>query len=251
MRRGMWATAVLVLSAAVAGAWAGPWFRDGPAPPPSGPWPMTATVQVNMCTKNAIDPRCDGGPLATKKDGEAVLARLRLIPGISRARITREPGGVGEAAFVKAGLADRDDFPSLKAVVEAMPGVGKAIGLATDFWTGKTEVGISLCPEKGVVDSGPCAGRGPATEDEKDTIYQRLRELPEVAVVYFADLAFVSREARHSARGGMSGGWELVLSNPPEEFHVKLAGGGEAAAEKVRKLAEGLPGVFAAPWGDA
>ncbi|WP_336208724.1 hypothetical protein [Nonomuraea sp. LPB2021202275-12-8] len=250
MKRGMRVVGVLVLLTAGCGARVGTLLDDAPTPPPSGPWPMTAGVKIGMCTKDAVASRCAGRPLATKADGVAVLARLRTFRGISMGRIASGAGGREEGAYVTATLADRDDFPRLKASVERMPGVGGVTGWPTDFWTGKTEIGISLCPAKGVVDTEPCAGRGPATEGEKHAIYRRLRELPEVAAIYFADLAFVVREARHNARGGMSGGWELVVSNPMEEFHVKLAGGGEAAAEKVRKIAEALPGVWMAPWGE-
>lgn len=226
-------------------------MRDGPLPPPDGPWPTTVRVQIDIRTKDAVHPRCDGRPLAKMADAQAVLAKLQTFHGISHARIPEGLDGWGKGMFVNATLADRDGFPALKASIEQMPGVGLAMGWPTQFWTGKTEIEISLCPEKPAVDSGPCARRGPATEDEKDMIYRRLHELPEVAAVYLADRAFVVREARHNARVGMSGGWELVVSNPSEEFHVKLAGGGQPAAEKVRKLVEGLPGVFMAPWGAA
>lgn len=252
MRRWTVVTAVLVLVAA-GGAWAARvGFRDGPLPPPDGPWPMTAKVQISMCTEDAALPECEGRPLATTKQGQAVLDKLQAMHGISEARITR--GLDGDVAYVNAALAGRDDFPAIKAAVEQLPGVGKATGWPTGFWADKSDVEISLCPRKEPGDSGLCAGRGAATENEKETIYQRLRELPEVGEIYFADSAFVLREARHNARGGMSGGWNLMESDPFEQFQVRLAASGsqgrqlraEDAAEKIRKLAEGLPGVWMA-----
>lgn len=238
--RKLWiAGAALVISGGGGGAWVWASGDHGPSDPPDGPWPMDTLVDIRLCGK---DPQMDDGKckdVVTEAQKQAVLAKLQSMPGISEAWASTYDNDLGGS--VKGRLVDRDRFPAIKTVVDGMPGVVKAYSRPKDFWVGKSDLEIILCPTKG------CQGRGAATDAEKDAVYQRLRQLPQVAEVYFADREFVARVARHNARSGGSGGWELEAADPHEEFHVRLVQpSGRAAAERIGEVIKAMPGVWMA-----
>lgn len=242
--RKVWIAAAVMLVVGGGGVWVWASADHGPSDPPEGPWPMDTLVDIRLCGK---DPQMDDGKckdVVTDAQKQAVLARLQGTPGISEAWASTYNNDLGGS--VKGRLADRDRFPAIKAAIEGMPGVVKASSRTKNFWVGKSELQVALCPTKG------CQGRGEATDEEMDAVYQRLRQMPEVVEVYFADREFVAKVARHNARGGASGGWELEAADPHEEFHVKLVqpSGKEttlATAERIGKVIKAMPGVWMAP----
>lgn len=230
-------TWVVVGAAAVlaGGAWVWASADHGPLSPPDVPLPKSATVQVTLCLKDSPYAECEGRETATKQARQAVVARLGSLAGVTSA-----------GALVVGQLVDRGAFPELKGAFEGMPGVAGVTARPTTFWEGKTEVRVELCgPKMSLTQCGDPGAQTSATDEQKDAIYERLRNLPDVAEVYVADRNFVEDEARNYLKDGMSGDWQDRADDPNEQFHVKLVQQRDlrSAAERVNGAVGGLPGV--------
>lgn len=217
----------------------------GPSDPPDGPWPKTATVQVAFCVKDSFYDECTGREPITDQERQAALAKLGAFEGVSE--VTAPQGGPTAVAM----LADRGDFPRLKSELEGLNGVAGIVATPSLFWTGKADVRIELCgPKMSIMECGTGGSRPSASEEEKEAIYQWLRKVPDVSVVYLADRDFVAEEARAYLGDEMSGEWQELVDDPNERFHVKLGPMTHAerkqAADRVIEMIGDLPGVKSA-----
>ncbi|MFI6323314.1 permease-like cell division protein FtsX [Nonomuraea sp. NPDC050556] len=228
---------VVVGAAAIVagGTWVWASAGHGPLSPPDVPRPLSATVQVTLCEKDSPYAECEGRGVATKEDRRAVVGRLGSLTGVTSA-----------GALVVGQLADRGAFPALRASFEGMRGVAGVTARPVSFWQGRTEVRIELCgPKMSLTQCGDPGAQTSATDEQKDAIYERLRNLPDVAEVYVADRNFVEDEARNYLKDGMSGDWQDRADDPNEQFHVKLVQQKDlrGAAQRVSDAIGGLPGV--------
>ncbi|MCT9928812.1 permease-like cell division protein FtsX [Planotetraspora sp. A-T 1434] len=258
------ALSVLLLAGASVGGWLLYQRSRQPLPPPEGPWPQTGYLTVFLCRED--DPleacRDRGGITAEEKRAvEAVLRTSSVIKkfrfetqeeALAKFRATILPKAMKEdpsrAALLKdveaadlpasyRGTLGAGDWNTVVQRLERLPGISNSYLYHENFWLGKTDIWIPLCPQVGSY-LVQCTGHGKATAAEKQAILDRIRGLPGVDVVYFEDSAHGLKVFRHFWWNG--GG----VDNPaqvPESFYVKFAK--PPVTRDIAKSLAGLPGL--------
>ncbi|GII62222.1 hypothetical protein Skr01_23070 [Sphaerisporangium krabiense] len=247
---------VLLLVALGAGVWFVRRPPAGPLPPPDAPWPASGTATVYLCKENSALNTC-GEDEATSAQRLAIERTLRGLPEVSAVRLKSRAEALED--FKASGMSDRlpwevreTDMPESFAVnltatgdfsrkVENMPGVSNIYVNGTNFWAGKTNVAVWLCPEKPVVKESRCVGRGAASASERTAVYQALSALDGVGPIYLEDRG-------HAAKNVM---WVMETHPPgttkplpyiPETFHLLLDA--PDAVARVERAVGHLPGVY-------
>ncbi|GLX04471.1 MULTISPECIES: permease-like cell division protein FtsX [unclassified Microbispora] len=128
------------------------------------------------------------------------------------------------------------------AVGMALLGVGlminSQVSKLTGFWSDKVELSVYLCTKGSPFE--PCKNRGAVTQEEKGTLEQTIKALPDVERVQFENQA----QAFKNFQSTESNTLLLSVTKPedmPESFRVKLKDPEKAAA--VASSLKGQPGV--------
>ncbi|GLW96037.1 permease-like cell division protein FtsX [Microtetraspora sp. NBRC 16547] len=227
-------------------------------PPPAGPWPETGTFLIFLCEDDSARgwERCEGGGAATVEETRGIERALASLPEItSYGRRTREEAlaiarqdyRVGELITVDnmpdvayGGTLARGDWRALLRELADLPGVGVVDTHRDNFWWGKADVSVTLCPEDAAHRFAKrCEGRARATESEKEAVLDRIRALPGVEKIYVEDPAHAAKVRDHAEWMMPFGGGDLA--ELPEAFYLKLADTG--TYPQVEKSLAGMAGV--------
>ncbi|MFF5210024.1 permease-like cell division protein FtsX [Streptosporangium sp. NPDC000396] len=240
----------------------GPWAGGQKmSSPPDGPWPQDADFILHLCQANSVFENCHERAI-TAKQRRALRARLEAMPGVTEVKF--ESRAQAWANFKKAfgddeitisairpsdmpesfsgTLRRRADAALFKAEMEKAPGVSTATIWGGNFWEGKADIGVTLCGKEKPYD-GPCAKRGPVTQQEKAAIEGRLSGLRQVQQIYVEDAAHARRVSEYSWMGK-----KFRTSMFSEGYYIRLTDPGDAQA--VLGAVEDMPGVlYAYPLG--
>ncbi|WP_370024013.1 permease-like cell division protein FtsX [Planotetraspora sp. GP83] len=261
---GVVALSVLLLAGVSVGGWVLYQRFRQPLPPPEGPWPQTGYLTVFLCREDdPFEPCRDRGGI-TAEEKRAVEAVLRTSSVIKKVRFETQEEALAnfratilpkamkedpsraallkdvEAADLPAsyhGTLGAGDWNTVVQRLEGLPGISKFYLTHENFWLGKADLWIPLCPQIGGY-LEPCTGHGEATAAEKQAILDRIRSLPGVDVVYFEDSAHGLKVLRHS---WWHGGGTDNPAQVPESFYVKFMK--PPVTRDIAKSLAGLPGL--------
>ncbi|WP_433353365.1 permease-like cell division protein FtsX [Microtetraspora malaysiensis] len=252
------ALSMVVLLAGAAGGARDPYDRGRwPLPPPDVPWPETGTFLLHLCddARTKVWETCEGGGAVTDEERwviERTLASLPEITSYGRTTpeeslaIARQDHRVGDVLTVDlmrdsyGGTLGRGDWRALLRTLGDLPGVGVPTVFRDDFWWGKADVSVALCPETSLYELWRiCEEHGLATASEKEAVYDRIRRLPGIEKIYAEDPAHAAKARNHIS-------WQMPfgdgpLDDLPETFYIKLADPGTAA--RIEKAVAGMSGV--------
>ncbi|MFC4058019.1 permease-like cell division protein FtsX [Planomonospora corallina] len=223
-------------------------------PPPAGPWPKGAEFTVFLCRNGDAFDRCRERAI-TAEQRRALRTRLKAMPQVGKVRFESrleawkkfKAENKDNRTLLSAMSADdmpesfrgrlhrRADVAPFTSAIRKMPGVSNIQSWGGRFWTGKADVRVSLCGRK--AEEGPCAGRGPVTEAEKDAIETRLSALREARRIYAEDTAHAKRVFEYF----WANDTKFPIGIFQESYYVKLADRRDARA--VIEAVEGMPGV--------
>ncbi len=229
-----------------------------PLPPPDGPWPETGELSVFFCARSTVFDACDERGAATSREIRRVRALLAASPEVRKVRFTSQAEELRrerkmsrdrpdlmegmEAADMSAYYSARvglGDWPALVRRVSASPGVSNAFVIRDDYWPGKADVMVQLCPRADLSEGQgePCEGRGLATLAEKNAILDRIGDLPGLEKVYF------------QARSHQAPMWRRRIvpeedfgAYLPEVFYVKFTT--PPVLREVKRALRSAPGVL-------
>ncbi|MFI6596237.1 permease-like cell division protein FtsX [Nonomuraea sp. NPDC050536] len=246
---------VLVLAALAVGGWMR--FRppSGPLPPPDAPWPVTGTLSVYLCSKDSALDNCHH--VTTIEQQERLEGVLRGTRGVSALRLEGQLEAWGR--FVanyghdKTLIADTrpSDMPVSfrgevadvwhfsKAWLEKLPGVARVHVEAADFWVGKSDLEIRMCPQETVGQDSQCKGRGEASDQEKASVYKALRGVDGVDDIYLEGHEHAVANLRNILMDKK--GLGDAAAQVPEIYQVTLES--KDVAERVRRVVGRMPGV--------
>ncbi|WP_157544738.1 permease-like cell division protein FtsX [Microtetraspora fusca] len=228
-----------------------------PLPPPRGPWPETGTFLLHLCqdTSAEVWEWCAGGGAVTDEERWVIERTLASLPEVTSygrrtpeemlaiARQDHRVGDILTADLMREGYGGtlgRGDWRSPLRALADLPGVGAPIAYRDDFWWGKADVSVALCPETPIYGfTRPCEGRGRATDAEKEAVFDRIRRLPGIEKIYAEDPAHAAKARDHVS-------WQMPfgsdrLDDLPETFYIKLADPGAAA--RIEKAVAGMSGL--------
>ncbi len=246
---------------------------DGPGrlvpllPPPDGPWPETGTFSAFLCDeKPSVWRACQVRESVPLTDGEkaAIEVALAAMPEVTGFRFEtreeafanlkkeRETGiGVDVASRAVLDTMDASDMPesyrgelgpgdwrAAMDRLENLPGVSNVSANLDSFWEGKADAVVAMCPRK-VSGIPACEARGRATESEEQAVSGRIRRLPGVEKLYFANWMRALREFQHSSWKPIGSVAERSLA--PDAFYVKLAD--PSTYPQVEEALTGMAGV--------
>ncbi|WP_152990211.1 permease-like cell division protein FtsX [Sphaerimonospora mesophila] len=195
-----------------------------------------------------------------RHDVERLLANMpeigeyrRMTPEEALA-IARQDFSVGYAltagmmSGTYGGTLARGDWRRALRQMLGVPGVAAMESFRDDFWWGKSDISIRLCPESAAF-SGNCEVRGRASEEEKQIVLDRIRALPGVGTIYFEDAKHALVVVRHAQ--WLDSRRYADSSRMSEAFHVKFTGTWDFS--RIEKTFTELPGVAkvvrdASPW---
>ncbi|GAA0982373.1 hypothetical protein GCM10009555_052220 [Acrocarpospora macrocephala] len=217
--------------------------------PPPESWPTQNRFYIQVCANKVRTPRC-AGKNATKADLMAIMlvrdprtTALRPYDSLERYhRRTNEylfddaPSGRlprTDVNFFVGSVRNPADLQPIMTLYREMAGVDWVDPLPVNFWEYNADVQVGLCGTLG------CAGRGPATDAEKEAILARVHALPNIEAVYFEDLAHL----RRTYETNFADAEPLYTARAPygESFYVKLKEWG-SAFETIRLLGT-MPGI--------
>ncbi|MFC4531568.1 permease-like cell division protein FtsX [Sphaerisporangium dianthi] len=232
-----------------------------PLPPPDAALPVQDRFTVSLCQGRFF--RCPSGTRGAEaaKDTRRLEERLRAIPGVVSLRfVSREAryqrmsdktyidpdGRTGRITLdmmqdtFEGVLRDPALFGQVAEQARRIAGVERADRLPTDFWQGRADVTVTLCRNDPARVCAPLKHR-PLTEEEKQAILDRIREVRGVEKVYFEDQSHALRLERHYYPEGSPYEGPILLGDMNESYHVKIAG--PDAARRVREALKGVTGV--------
>ncbi|GAA4194376.1 hypothetical protein GCM10023074_16900 [Microbispora amethystogenes] len=212
-----------------------------------------------LCVPADVFPACKGRGAATAREIRRVRALLTTAPEVGRIEFvsradelrverkmfknrpdlleTLELEDMRQQYSVRIGPGD---WPALVRRMSASPGVSNALVIRDDYWPGKADVMIQLCPQEwpfeGLGLGDPCEGRGWATLAEKNAVLDRVDDLPGLERVYF------------QARSHQAPMWHRrhVPDSDPvpgsEFFYLKFAT--PPVLSEVKRALRGAAGVF-------
>ncbi|WP_067172551.1 permease-like cell division protein FtsX [Microtetraspora niveoalba] len=231
-----------------------------PLPPPDGPWPATGTFLIHLCRDDsaATWEACEGGGATTDAERWVIEGTLASLPEVATyGRMTSEEalaiarqdwqiGYILTADLMResyGGTLRPGDWRALLRTLAGLPGVGVPIAYRDDFWWGKADVSVALCPEVSLDRfARACEGRGRATEAERQAVLDRIREVRGIEKIYVEDPAHAAKVRDHLEwHGGRASYAKGPFDEFPETFYVKLADPGAAA--RIEKSVAGLAGV--------
>ncbi|WP_432930216.1 permease-like cell division protein FtsX [Microbispora sp. CA-135349] len=227
-------------------------------PPPDGPWPETGQLAVYFCARSTVFDACNDRGVATRGEIRKVRALLGAAPEVEKVRFvsqaeqfrrTREALRDRPDLLEGADPADESasyaarvgpgDWPALVRRLSKAAGVSNAFVIRDDYWPGKADIMVQLCPRADLSEGqgGLCEGRGLATLAEKNAILDRIGDLPGLEKVYF------------QARSHQAPMWrrrrvpeEDFAAYLPEVFYVKFSI--PPVLSEVRRALRGAAGVF-------
>ncbi|MEV4294976.1 permease-like cell division protein FtsX [Microbispora rosea] len=211
-----------------------------------------------FCTRSTFFDACNDRGAATRGEIRKVRALLRAAPEVEKVRFvsqteafrrTREglrnrpdlleyadPADEPASYIARVGPGD---WPALVRRLSHAAGVSTTFVIRDDYWPGKADVMVQLCPRADLSEGqgGPCEGRGLATPAEKNAILDRIGDLPGLEEVYF------------QARSHQAPMWrrrivpeEDFAAYLPEVFYVKFSI--PPVLSEVRRALRGAAGVF-------
>jgi cell division protein FtsX len=223
-------TAVLALAGLGTGAWLT--FRPppGPLPPPDVPWPTMASITVFPCSKTPVTEKC-GDRVVTDAGKREIERAIRAMPEVTELPFEskaeafknfRETFTDNTALIAATTESDMpESFRGTASVttgevvrkIKALPEIANLYVFGTGFWSGKTDLGITLCPQ------GEKNGVGEIYFENREHAAQ--------------NLAWVMHMDRRKAN--------LFSAAIPEAFHVRLDD--PEATEQLEQEIGKLPGV--------
>lgn len=229
-----------------------------PLPPPDGPWPETGELSVFFCARSTVFHACDERGAASSREIRRVRALLAASPEVRKVQFTSQAEELRrerkmsrdrpdlmegmEAADMSASYSARvgpGDWPALVRRVSASPGVSNAFVIRDDYWPGKADVMVQLCPRADLSEGQgePCEGRGLATLAEKNAILDRIGDLPGLEKVYFQARSHQAPMWRRRIVPEEDSGAYL-----PEVFYVKFTT--PPVLREVKRALRSAPGVL-------
>ena len=118
----------------------------------------------------------------------------------------------------------------------------KQVNRTRSFWQGRVEMSVYFCTSTSTQYNPVCKASGPATQQQKDALQQRLGSMPQVKFVKYVSQS----EQYQQFRQEFSNEPNLVDNTPnnaiPDSLEVKLKDP-QAGYSVVASAAEGAPGV--------
>ncbi|MCC5580432.1 hypothetical protein IMZ11_32920 [Microtetraspora sp. AC03309] len=225
-------------------------------PPPDGPWPETGTFFLYLCEDDRAWAGCAGRGAVTVGELRGIERALASLPEITSYRrrtreealaIARQDYRIGAILTVDfmphityGGTLARGDWRALLGELADLPGVGASGAYRDNFWWGKADVSVMLCPKDAVHRSAKrCEGRGRATEAEKEAVLDRIRAVRGIEKIYLEDPAHAAKARDHVEWLMSFGGGDL--DELPETFYLTLAD--PSAVARIEKSLTGMAGV--------
>lgn len=245
-------TAAIVLLALIAG---GGWHlyqqSRKPLPPPAVALPEQVRFAVWLC-REEICP-----DLGTPRPGDVsrVEATLRSMPEVAsvsflsgesqRSRHSGvDPSGRRASPtfsdMFHGSLRRSSDFPAVAARLSTLTAVAEIRRVPTDFWFGKADVTVTLCGSSSAEACSPFLIQD-MTEEQKQAILDRIREIDGVQQIYFEDRRHALTLQQHYHPENSRSDPPLILAAMKEAFQVKMSGAN--AFTLVQQALDGVLGV--------
>ncbi|GAB3156631.1 hypothetical protein GCM10027161_63550 [Microbispora hainanensis] len=211
-----------------------------------------------FCARTTFFDACNDRGAATRGEIRKVRALLGAAPEVEKVRFvsqaeefrrTREalrdkpdllegadPADESASYIARVGPGD---WPALIRRLSRAAGVSTAFVIRDDYWPGRADVMVQLCPRADLGEGrrGPCEGRGLATPAEKNAILDRIGDLPGLEKVYFQARSHQAPMWRRRIVPEEDFGGYL-----PEVFYVKFRT--PPALREVKRALRGVAGVF-------
>ncbi|WP_049558164.1 permease-like cell division protein FtsX [Nonomuraea sp. SBT364] len=224
---------------------------------PQGALPQQTRIWVILCGAGSPQETCAGdfGADGVKIAVEEVLKEQTYVTSVrfvssedafrwSRLAKLPEEMATGEhdgPQWFEVTLKDSATADAVAKVMDDFPGVAATTKFPVDFWAGKAEINVMLCPRKqsATLPAASCTGRGAATVDEKRAIGELLGALPQVQRFYFVNHARATLEDDNQSTVFSAG--RTHPDEIEESFKIKLAAA-RPSDDLIRKL-KAMPGV--------
>ncbi|WP_066361275.1 hypothetical protein [Herbidospora mongoliensis] len=233
------------------------------------PWPGGGDLAIFLCEEGSLNGACEAGP-ATPDQRRAIQATLEGDPRLAavrysspeqtltywetRAAATRSKDPSEESpelrlsemsGSVNARVLRAADLAAVEADHARFPGAWLVSLTPRAYWDDKGDTFVTMCGNQGEFASSACAGRGAATEAERQAVEDALEDI-DGAVVYRQSPAFtlwteVELDARRDDADGPRGEWDVVETDYYSDSFVADLPGTPGAALLDRLI--GMPGV--------
>ncbi|WP_157245044.1 permease-like cell division protein FtsX [Nonomuraea typhae] len=224
---------------------------------PEGALPQQSRIWVILCGKGSPQKTCalNVGADFTRTSIEDVLkdkayvTSMRFVSSQDAyrwSRLAKLPeemvaGELDGPQWFEITLKDVSTAGAVAKVMGEFPGVASATRTTVDFWAGRAEINLMLCPRRqsDVLPAASCKGRGAASEAEKRAIGRLLDDSPRVQRFFFVNHARATLEDDNQSPVFTSG--RTHPDEIRESFKIKLASA-QPSDDLIKRL-KTMPGV--------